>query len=140
MKNNVVPIFIGAVTIILVGIFAKRAEAPDAVLPLVEPAVISAPEREEVVVTQAPRDLEAMIRWQALSYGINSEQAILIALCESRLDPYAQNPTSSAKGLYQFTDPTWEYIKAQGHQFDAEENIKQFMIWYSVHPEWWECE
>lgn len=72
---------------------------------------------------------------------IVSEEIVLrIAECESNFDRYAKNPNSTAKGLFQFTDGTWEYIKAQGHQFDYRENIKQFLIWFPVHPEWWkEC-
>lgn len=81
-----------------------------------------------------------MIQDMAREYGVSEDVALAIAQCESRLDPYAMNPVSSAKGVYQFTDGTWDYIKAQGHQFDAEENIKMFMIWYKISPQWWECE
>jgi len=85
--------------------------------------------------------IEDRIRKQAAYYGVEESVALAYAACESSMNPYAQNPVSSAKGLYQFTDGTWEYIKAQGHQFDADENIRQFMIWYPVHPEWWtSCE
>lgn len=98
------------------------------------------PKEELPAPVQAPRDMETMIRWEAATYGINPDVAVAIARCESGLDPYAANPNSTAKGIYQFLDGTWEAIKAQGHQFDAEENIKQFMIWYPIHPEWWECE
>lgn len=114
-----------------------------------EPKVVTAPQTQEVAIPEPPleaeevieeRDIEQMIRWQAVTYGVDPDMAVAIAQCESRLDEYAQNPVSSAKGLYQFTDGTWEYIKAQGHPFDAEENIRQFMIWWRIHPEWWVCE
>lgn len=105
-----------------------------------EPIVVVSPPVEEEEIIQEPRDLEQMIRWQAMTFGIDPDMAVAIAQCESRLDPYASNPTSSAKGLYQFTDVTWEYIKATGHQFDAAENIRQFMIWWPIHREWWVCE
>lgn len=105
------------------------------------------PQAEEVVVEELKaeqvieeRDIEQMIRWHAVSYGVDPDMAVMIAQCESGLNEYAQNPMSTAKGLYQFTDPTWEYIKATGHQFDAEQNIHQFMIWWKIHPEWWVCE
>lgn len=84
--------------------------------------------------------VENLIRGMAREYGVSEDVALAIAQCESGLDPYAMNPISSAKGVYQFTDGTWDYIRAQGHQFDAEENIKQFMIWYQIHPNWWVCE
>ena len=85
-------------------------------------------------------DIEEKIRAAARAAYIDEDKAVLIARCESSLDPYAASKRSSAKGLYQFTDRTWAYIKAPGHQFDVDENIKQFMIWHAIHPEWWECE
>lgn len=76
----------------------------------------------------------------AQTYGIRVEDALSIAECESAFNSRARNPNSTAKGVYQFTDPTWAWVKAQGHQFDADENIKQFMIWYPIYPSWWkEC-
>ena len=72
-------------------------------------------------------------------YGVDYSVALSIADCESDFDMYANNPNSTAKGVFQFTDPTWKFIKAQGHQYDFRENIKQFFIWYPLHPEWWEC-
>lgn len=84
--------------------------------------------------------IEAMIRTAAQEYGLDPDHAVILAQCESSLNERAANPISTAKGLYQFTDGTWENIRAVGHQYDAKENIKQFMIWYPIHPEWWECE
>lgn len=91
------------------------------------------------VSTRADR-IEAKIRVMAEDYGLDPDQAVMIAQCESGLDERARNPVSSAKGIYQFTDGTWEEIKARGHQFDADENIKQFMIWFPIYPQWWVCE
>jgi len=42
-------------------------------------------------------------------YGADYQLAHNIAACESRLDPTAKNAHSSAKGVYQFLDGTWEY-------------------------------
>lgn len=98
-----------------------------------------APLEEPVYASRKDR-IEKMIREQAKIYGLDPDQAVMIAQCESGLNERAKNANSTASGVYQFTDGTWEYIKAEGHQYDAEENIKQFMIWYEVHPEWWECE
>ncbi len=112
-----------------------------------EPDIVAAPPVQSETLIEASvenvireRDIEQMIRWQAVAFGVDPDMAVAIAQCESGLNEYAQNPTSTAKGLYQFTDGTWEYIKAQGHQFDAEKNIRQFMIWWRIHPEWWVCE
>lgn len=79
--------------------------------------------------------IERMIREAAIEHEVWPDTAVRIAKCESTLNEYAANSRSTAKGLFQFTDSTWAYIKAEGHQFDAEENIKQFMIWYVIHPE-----
>ena len=76
---------------------------------------------------------------QANFYGVSVNTALRIAECESSFRADAKNKLSSAKGVYQFTDPTWQWIKADGHQFDYEENIKQFMLIYPKHPSWWKC-
>lgn len=77
---------------------------------------------------------------QSAEYGVDSCIALRIAKCESTFGRYENNPSSTAKGIYQFTDPTWKFIKAPGHQYDFKENVHQFMVWYPVHPEWWECQ
>lgn len=88
--------------------------------------------REETVQEEITRQAEA--------YGVNVVTALAIAKCESTFNPEASSKISSAKGIYQFTDPTWRWIKAEGHQFDRHENIKQFMIYYKKYPTWWaEC-
>ena len=72
--------------------------------------------------------------------GVDPQEAIQIARCESQFDPQAKNPRSTAQGLYQFLAGTWDYIDASGPRTDLNENIAQFMRWYPRHPEWWnEC-
>lgn len=71
--------------------------------------------------------------------GISPTTALSIAQCESGFDPAAQNPVSSAGGLYQFTIPTWEYIGSPGDRFDAVDSINAFVTHYPTHPWWWEC-
>jgi len=88
------------------------------------------PTREEVIKE---------IAYQAYEAGISVDAALRIAQCESNFDPYAKNPHSSAKGIFQFIDGTWKWIGAEGHQFDYKENIKQFTIWYLYYPTWWVC-
>ena len=84
-----------------------------------------------------PDQIKFMIRFYASKYGVNPERALEIAECESRFNPKASNPESTAKGVYQFLDGTWEQIGAKGHQFDAPENIKQFMLNFPKHKNWW---
>lgn len=84
-------------------------------------------------------DVKAKIIEFSKLYNVNTVTALRIAECESAFNQYAKNKRSSAKGVYQWLDGTWKAIGAKGHQFDAEENIKQFMINYPKHPDWWEC-
>lgn len=84
--------------------------------------------------------VEYKIKVAARKAGVDVGRALAIAKCESNFNPRARNMEgSTAKGLFQFTDPTWEWIGAEGHQFDEDENVKQFMKWYQTHPTWWEC-
>jgi len=85
-------------------------------------------------------EITELIRKYAKEYGIDENEALRIAYCESSFNPEAENwQGSTAKGLYQFTDPTWQWIGAEGHQFNAEENVKMFMTWFPVFPTWWAC-
>ena len=94
---------------------------------------------EELDFISKTIDVEETIKTMAAEHGVNEETALRIAWCESRFDPRASNYQSTAKGVYQFLDGTWEWIGASGHQFDAEENIRQFMKFYPKYPQWWEC-
>ena len=84
-----------------------------------------------------PEYIEWKIRSQAAEHSIDPNIAFAIAVCESTLNPYAKNPNSSARGLYQFLEGTWEWIGADGSREDSEEQVRQFMIWYPKNPQWW---
>lgn len=86
-----------------------------------------------------PEEVRAEIIRQAKEYGVNVDDALRIAKCESTFRWNAANSHSSAKGVYQFINGTWEWIGAEGHQYDYKENISQFMKWYPRYPQWWEC-
>ncbi|MCW5693930.1 MAG: transglycosylase SLT domain-containing protein [Pseudolabrys sp.] len=51
--------------------------------------------------------ISGAIRQAAQSTGISFQYLLTTAQIESNLNPAAQAPTSSAKGLYQFIDQTW---------------------------------
>lgn len=53
-----------------------------------------------------------------------------IAKAESRFDPLAKNPDSSAKGLYQILDGTWKDYGCLGNVLDARDNIACARIIY----------
>jgi soluble lytic murein transglycosylase-like protein len=87
-----------------------------------------------------PEYIEWKIRSMASDHSIDPDVAFALAVCESNLNPYAKNPSSSARGIYQFLTGTWEWIEADGSRDNAEEQVRQFMIWYPKNPQWWqEC-
>lgn len=83
--------------------------------------------------------IQSKIRVAAALRGVNEAAALRIANCESGFKWDAASKTSSAKGVYQFLDSTWKAIGAEGHQFDEDENINQFMLHYPGNPGMWEC-
>lgn len=55
------------------------------------------------VVHQTPRT----IHYYSWLFGADEPVALAIAKCESQFVAGARNPSSSAKGVYQFLDGTW---------------------------------
>ena len=47
------------------------------------------------------------IAYASVAYGVDYTMLLRKARCESRLYPYAKNPTSTASGLFQFLTSTW---------------------------------
>ena len=50
-------------------------------------------------------------RWRDLIdqyFGALADEAMIVMDCESRAEPFAQNPASSASGLFQFLPSTWD--------------------------------
>jgi len=59
------------------------------------------------VISNAASKITGAISQAARSTGISFEYLVTTAQIESRLNPKAQAPTSSASGLYQFIGQTW---------------------------------
>jgi hypothetical protein len=59
------------------------------------------------VISNAASKITGAIGQAARSTGISFEYLVTTAQIESRLNPKAKAPTSSASGLYQFIDQTW---------------------------------
>ena len=77
---------------------------------------------------------------RALYNNLEDPLALLeIAHCESRFEPKAQNPNSTAAGLFQYTKPTWEYRNHKGKRTNYKDATKAFMQDYPQNPDWWEC-
>lgn len=71
-------------------------------------------------------------------YEVEGQAALRIAQCESDFRHTVDNSNSSASGVYQFIDSTWEHY-CEGDVYNARDNITCFMELYPQHPEWWEC-
>jgi len=69
---------------------------------------------------------------------VEDETALRIAFCESSYNPCAKNKNSSAGGLYQFLDGTWNNY-CEGDKFNIIDNIRCFDKLYNKYPTWWEC-
>lgn len=93
----------------------------------------------QIVMSDTRRGTVKEIIDQAAASGVDVTTALRIASCESNFKATAGNPSSTARGIYQFTEGTWEHIKATKSVYNEEYNIAQFMRWYPQHPEWWEC-
>jgi hypothetical protein len=93
----------------------------------------------EFIALDTPNPVEASIRYYSEEYGVDTETALRIGDCESKMGKYKTNWSgSSAKGVYQFIDKTWEHY-CEGDVMNDEENIICFMKLYEEHSEWWEC-
>lgn len=108
-------------------------------------------------VTRPPAKFPAAVeRWRPLVATYFPEalldEALSVMECESRGDPDAENPSSSASGLYQFIASTWTWASANAgfagvSVFDPEANIATaaFLVEYSIGrglPPWqhWVCQ
>ena len=69
-------------------------------------------------VNVSPPQVAGAIRQAAATTGTSFEYLLATAQIESRMNPSAQAPTSSAGGLYQFIDQTWlATVKNAGPSF-----------------------
>ena len=68
------------------------------------------------------------------TYGVNQVLSLAIAKCESRFNPRAKNPKSSASGIFQIIKSTWEEtmlrmeLPTSTDVFDPEINIEAAMF------------
>ena len=72
-------------------------------------------------------------------YDVDTQTALEIATCESQMGKYPINwEGSSAKGVYMFTDGTWDAY-CEGDAMNPHDNITCFMELFPKHPTWWDC-
>ena len=80
-----------------------------------------APARRAEYNTQA--EIRTLIAEMAKAYGVSQYLALELGFIESRYDPSARNPSSTATGLFQFIDSTWDYY-CEGDRIDPYDNAR----------------
>lgn len=90
-------------------------------------------------------DIHLLISCFGDYYGLSYTKALRVANCESGLRSTAQNSISSAGGIYQFIDSTWESTKIRMEEpdlvkYNAYDNIKAG-LWLASNDGWrhWVC-
>jgi hypothetical protein len=58
-------------------------------------------------ITSQPNGLAALVAREGFIAGLDPRYLVRLANRESHFDPFAESPTSTAAGLFQFTDNTW---------------------------------
>lgn len=76
------------------------------------------------VAPDRPSPVAELIRGEAARQGVDGDAAVAIAKLESKLNPAAQNPKSSAAGVFQFTDDTWNGMGG-GDKLDPALNVQR---------------
>ena len=91
----------------------------------------------------APGDIEAIIRAAAAKYGVDAQQLLRVAWCESRYNPNAYNSALGASGLFQFIPGTWAANSARAGYggasvFDpvANANVAAWMFAHGQSGQW----
>lgn len=100
------------------------------------------PEPEQLKVVQKEESMQDLITRISNELGFDARVALRIASCESGFKPAIKNRTSSATGLFQFTDGTWDYIGANDAGLDRknpDHATRMFIKWYPKNPQWWVC-
>lgn len=77
-------------------------------------------ENEPIIWTTST--IREYIKEVALEYNVDPSLALDLVIFESNLDPKAENPKSTAKGLFQHLDGTWEYY-CKGDVFNPKDSI-----------------
>ena len=74
--------------------------------------------------TPSQGEIRSFIARSAKFYGISGYLALELAWIESRFDYSARNPSSSAKGIYQFIDGSQKLCGNNFDVFDIEDNVR----------------
>ena len=95
-----------------------------------DPGAGAEPAAEVAVVAARPElDVPGMITDAAGRWGLDPNQMLRVAWCESKFDPGAYNRSSGASGVFQFIPRTWAWAsaavgQAQASPFDTAANVE----------------
>jgi hypothetical protein len=89
------------------------------------------------ITNHLPDSPDADIRQIVYNYG--GQEYLDICICESQCGLYLTNSQSSARGLFQMIDKTWEHY-CTGDVMNNLDNLNCFHKLYPLYPNWWsEC-
>jgi soluble lytic murein transglycosylase-like protein len=111
-----------------------------------DPGTGAEPAAEVAVVAARPElDVPGMITDAAGRWGLDPNQMLRVAWCESKFDPGAYNRSSGASGVFQFIPRTWAWAsaavgQAQASPFDAAANVEAAAwLMKTQGPRHWAC-
>ena len=123
----------------------KAAEEPHIIVEPFVQAILSVPqaetksfERREVVFPVPPDKTEALrlVLYYADVYGVSRVLATDIVACESGFNSLADNPVSTAFGLYQFLDSSWVSVQRELNmtlnRYSADDQARAGAFWLST--------
>lgn len=141
---NQIKLFIQFCGIVLIASYImyagyKTAEFIDNPVKQYSVAEITIPEKiVDTTIYTANMTVQEKIKFYATVFGVDKQDSLRIAQCESNFNPLAENPNGSATGVFQFIRKTWKN-SCSGDVKNADHNIICFMQLYPKHPEYWEC-
>ena len=77
----------------------------------------------ECEISQGNGCIRNYIAQEAKNWGVSQYLALTIAEAESKFNPLARNPASSASGIFQFIKSTWK-TECEGDVFDYRDNTR----------------
>lgn len=88
-----------------------------------QPDVEVAEEKQNIPIVEiTAKTLEKFIADYAIEKEVDPDLILRIAKCESGLNPKAKNPNSTASGVFQFINSTWNHY-CKGDVFNAKDNV-----------------
>lgn len=121
-------------TIVLVVLLTPRTTKSDVdeALPVLNPL-------ESLSETPTPEEIKLAVNYLALEYGLDANKMLATLKCESSFRYDAKNPHSTASGVAQFIDSTWNN-HCKGDKSSAHDQlICMSEFWANGEQHQWDC-